>query len=96
MTEKLHIKTTSNIHNHLVTILEWIVYILVIGSMLIIFLLMLVSYVIMDNIHDCYNYLFKKRLVTRPPLLSTTICRLLRTGTWKLKKKWYGRKSHLN
>src|SRR6056300_696390 len=95
MMEKNNFWRTENIMEHLRTILNLIVYLLFLTLASVVFLLMMVSYVIMDNIHDSYNYLIKRRHLTRPPLPLTTFCRIVKTGMWELKRKLYGLKSHL-
>ena len=52
-------------------------------------------FVVADNIHDCYVYLFKKERLSRPSLCLTTFCRLVKIGIKKLPKKLSGLKSHL-
>ena len=79
----------------LVTTLEMIVYWFIMTLFGIIFILMMVLFVIMDNIQDCYAYLFKKERVSRPSLCLTTFCRLVRIGINRLPRKLYGLKSHL-
>jgi hypothetical protein len=63
--------------------------------LLIIFLLMMVSFAIMDNIHDFYVYLFKKERLSRPSLCLTKSYRLVRIGIKRLPRKLFGLKSHL-
>src|SRR6056300_1101924 len=87
---------TENIMEHLRTILNLIVYYMFLSVAGVIFLLMMVYCVIMDNIHDSYNYLFKRRHLTRPPLYLTTFFRIVRTGMWVLKRKLFGRTSIKN
>jgi len=76
-------------------ILGTIWYGLIMTLCLMVFLLMMVLYVVMDNILDCYAYLFKKERHSRPSLCLTTFCRLVRIGIKKLPRKLYGLKSHL-
>src|SRR5210317_2104283 len=85
----------KNGKRHLPTILGTIAYGLMMILFLIIFLLMMASYVLMDNILDCYAYLFKKERHSRPSLCLTTFYRLVKIGVKKLPRKLYGLKSHL-
>ena len=79
----------------LVTTLETIAYGLMMTFMLVIFLLMMVSYAIADNILDFYDYLFKKNSPYRPLSCLTTSYRLARIFLKRLPRKLYGLKSHL-
>src|SRR5210317_449632 len=85
----------KNVKKHLPIILGLIAYGLMMIFFGIIFALMMVSFVIMDNILDCYAYLFKKERHSRPSLCLTTFCRLVKIGLKKLPRKLYGLKSHL-
>ena len=79
----------------LATILEMILWLLLMTLATVGFLLMMAFYVIADNIHDCYAYLFKKERLSKPSLCLTTFCRLVKIGIKKLPKMWSGLKSHL-
>src|SRR5210317_1748971 len=94
-TVKMFIWILESVKKLLPIILETIWYGLVMTFFLIAFLLMMALYAIMDNILDCYDYLFKKKRHSRPSLCLTTFCRLVRIGIKKLPKKLYGLKSHL-
>ena len=59
------------------------------------FLLMMAFFLLMDSIHECYAYLFKKKLVTRPRACLITFLALLKIGIKRLPRKLYGLKSHL-
>jgi len=85
----------KSVKKHLPTILGLIAYGLVMTLFGIIFVLMMVSFAIMDNIHDFYVYLFKKERLSRPSLCLTKSYRLVRIGIKKLPRKLYGLKSHL-
>src|SRR5210317_857927 len=91
MTETKLTSHIENLKSHLRTLFEAIL----VGSLWILmvvgFVLMMVSMWLMDNIHESYSYLFKKRLVTRPPSYWITFLRLVRIGIYKLKKKWFGK-----
>ena len=52
-------------------------------------------FVLMDSIQECYAYLFKGNVVTRPRSCLITFLTLLKIGIKKLPRKLYGLKSHL-
>jgi len=76
-------------------ILGMIAYGLMMTFFLIIFLLMMVSFAIMDNILDFYDYFFKKQYRYKPQSFLTTSYRLVKIGIKRLPRKLYGLKSHL-
>jgi hypothetical protein len=59
------------------------------------FLLMMALLYLWDNTQECYVYLFKGKLVTRPRSCLITFLTLLKIGIKKLPRKLYGLKSHL-
>ena len=62
---------------------------------LVVFLLMMGLFLLMDSIQECYAYLFKGNVVTRPRSCLITFLTLLKIGIKKLPRKLYGLKSHL-
>ena len=60
-----------------------------------IFLLIVGLVYIMDSIHECYIYLSKGKLVTKPRSCLITFCIIVKIGIKRLPRKLYGLKSHL-
>src|SRR5210317_1253121 len=85
----------KNVKKHLPITLGMIWYLFILTLFGIIFLLMMVSFVIMDNIHDFYVYLFKKERLSKPSLCLTKSYRLVKIGLKRLPRKLFGLKSHL-
>lgn len=56
------------------------------------FLLMMAWAYVMDNIHDSYVYLFKGKLVSKPPYFLTSLLRFVKIMTKKYLKQWFGLK----
>ena len=87
------IPSLESIKNHLIIVSGMIVYLLFMTLSAGIFLLMMAFMFIMDSILDFYDYLFKGKLTSKPPLFLTQSYRLVRIGTKTLKKKLCGLKS---
>ena len=85
----------KNGKNPLLTILNRSVELLLVTLVGGIFLLMLGFLFLMDSIHECYVYLSKGKLVSRPRSCLITFCILLKIGIKRLPRKLYGLKSHL-
>ena len=85
----------KNAKKHLPIILGTIAYLSILILISIIFLLMMVSFAIADNILDFYDYLFKRNYRYKPQSCLTTSYRLLRIGINKLMKMLSGLKSHI-
>ena len=85
----------KNGKNPLLIILNKTAELLFLTLALVVFLLMMAFFVLMDSIHECYAYLFKKNIVTRPRSCLITFLALLKIGIKRLPRKLYGLKSHL-
>ena len=95
MMEEKHILIIKKLKTILTIILETTLLTLLMILAVSVFLLMMVSYAIMDNIHDFCVYLFKRERLSKPSLCLTKSYRLLRIGINKLKKGLSGLKSHI-
>ena len=95
MMVKMFIWIIRNAKNRLPTILEETAIILLMTLATVGFLLMMVLLFLMGSIQECYVYLFKGKLVTRPRSCLITFLTLLKIGIKKLPRKLYGLKSHL-
>ena len=85
----------KNGKNPLLTILNKSVELLSVTLALVVFLLMMGFLYLMGSIQECYAYLFKGNVVTRPRSCLITFLTLLKIGIKKLPRKLYGLKSHL-
>ena len=85
----------KNGKSHLPTILEETALTLLMILASVGFLLMMALLFLMGSIQECYVYLFKGKLVTRPRSCLITFLTLLKIGIKKLPRKLYGLKSHL-
>src|SRR5210317_548498 len=94
-TVKLITRSGKSLINHLPTILEAIVYYLIILLVTIAFLLMICFVYLMANIQDCYGYFFRDKYQYKQSSSWIKYYRLLRIGIRKLPKLLSGLKSHL-
>src|SRR5210317_568261 len=89
------IPSGESIKSRLTIILGTIAYLSIMTLTTVAFLLMMAFLLIQANILEFYDYIFKRKLTSRPPSFLIQYYRLARYGIKILMKKLYGLKSHI-